>query len=190
MWIKSKKNQDNQTWTSLLAVGALLTLQLHNSTPNISVNVNTNTSSNSNIGSNFTIYLVNNTNTNGRTLGMESSIIRTSLGGVHPMQMASRILNSQSRIPNSGFHSFHHMVSRIPNSQFRIPNFEDWIDNKGPKIDLFLPWEENFLQEKPLRNLEQGYRNRYNPIDRPSGSCYFWEINIRSLILKHEKDFL
>ena len=115
-----------------LAVGALLTLQLHNSTPNISVNVNTNTSSNSNIGSNFTIYLVNNTNTNGRTLGMESSIIRTD-------HMASRILNSQSRIPNSGFHSFHHMVSRIPNSQFRIPNFEDWIDNKGPKIDLFLP---------------------------------------------------
>ena len=152
MWIKSRWNQDNQTRTGLLAVGALFTLQLHNSTPNISVNVNTNTSSNSNIGSNFTIYLVNSTNTNGRTLGMESSIIRTSLGGVHPMHMASRILNSQSRIPNSGFHSFHHMVSRIPNSQFRIPNFEDWVDNKGPKIDLFLPWEENFLQEKTSWN--------------------------------------
>ena len=135
---KSRFNQDNQTWTGPLAVGALITLQLHNSTPNISVNVNTNTSSNSNIGSNFTIYLVNSTNTNGRTLGMESSIIRTSLGGVH-QHMTSRILNSQSRIPNSGFHSFHRMVSRIPNSQFRIPNFEDWVDNKGPKIDLLLP---------------------------------------------------
>ena len=65
-----------------LAVGALLTLQLHSSTPSINVNVNTNTSSNSNIGSNFTIYLVNNTG-NGRTtaLGKEYFTIKNiSLG--------------------------------------------------------------------------------------------------------------
>ena len=51
---------------------------------------------------------------------------------------------------------------------------------------------DSIISKNPLlQQQQQDYRNRYNLINRPSGSCNFCEIPIqKSLILAHMNDFL